>query len=158
MHGKRTVRALPAHRMDARRGGDGGFTLIEICVAIAIVALGILTAMSILVPALRWAGDARREMTVGQAVIDFMSLANSAGVDPTTSPAPPDPAAHFYIQAGGIDIRTGLGCFAVDGQLLTGIQSPTLLGKQRKFDPQNGVYSGTVDAPIFSIQVKLFRE
>lgn len=46
-----------------------GFTLIEICVALGVVAIGILTAMSILVPALRWAGEAKTDMTAAEAAI-----------------------------------------------------------------------------------------
>ena len=54
-----------------------GFTLIEICVAIAIVALGILTAVSILAPALQWAGDAKRDFTAGDAALSAIAYLNS---------------------------------------------------------------------------------
>lgn len=45
-----------------------GFTLLEICVAIAIVAVGIMTSMSMLAKSLEWAGNSKRDLAVTEAV------------------------------------------------------------------------------------------
>ncbi len=58
---------------------SNGFTLIEICVAIIIVALGILTSMSILLPALKWAGESRKDLAVVQAVESAIAYAEAGG-------------------------------------------------------------------------------
>lgn len=62
-----------------------GFTLIEICVAIAIVAMGILTAMSILTTSIRWAADAKKEITVVDATISAIEALESMTTIGTTA-------------------------------------------------------------------------
>ncbi|GHS90567.1 hypothetical protein FACS1894139_10030 [Planctomycetales bacterium] len=56
------------------------FTLIEIAIAIAVFAIGILTAMAILVPSVRWGADAKTDFTAAEAALNLMQTANNTGV------------------------------------------------------------------------------
>lgn len=51
------------------RNRQAGFTLLEICIAIAIFAIGALTSMSILVPAVRWGADAQNDFAAAEAAV-----------------------------------------------------------------------------------------
>lgn len=151
MHSDTTVRQTDTGGISRR--GEGGFTLIEICVAIAIVALGILTAMSILVPALRWAGDARRELTVGQTMMSAMDDLNSG----ISYLAPGDVGEPSDKQYGA------LSAFAMIGggtQLPANtLYSPVVFIKPRVWDPATSNYSATTaNTRLIELKVALFRE
>lgn len=70
---------------------NSGFTLLEICIAIAIFAIGILTSLSVLVPAVRWGADAKNDFTAAEAALsaaEFLqaggTLTNNLYLGPTT--------------------------------------------------------------------------
>lgn len=58
---------------------DSGFTLLEICIAIAIFAIGILTAMSVLVPAVRWGAEAKNDFTAAEAALSAAEFLQAGG-------------------------------------------------------------------------------
>ncbi|MDR0867075.1 MAG: hypothetical protein LBP75_01190 [Planctomycetota bacterium] len=77
------------------------FTLIEIAIAIAVFAIGILAAMAILVPSVRWGADAKTDFTAAEAALNLMQTANNTGVvgiyqGPGTAPQFYPYVAAFY--------------------------------------------------------------
>lgn len=55
------------------------FTLLEICLAIAIFAIGVLTAMGVLVPAVRWGAEAQVDFSVAGAALTAVEYFNAGG-------------------------------------------------------------------------------
>lgn len=55
------------------------FTLLEICLAIAIFSIGVLTAMSVLVPAVRWGSEAQVDFSAAPAALSAVSYFNGGG-------------------------------------------------------------------------------
>ena len=63
---------------------DSGFTLLEICVAIAIFAIGVLPSLSVLVPAVRWGAEAKTDFTAAEAALsaaEFLQAGGDLGTD-----------------------------------------------------------------------------
>lgn len=133
-----------------RRSGASGFTLIEVCVAIAIVALGIMTAMAILVPALRWAGEAQKDFTAAEAALtcaNYLCAGNKIPSDDVVITTHTMKFGPFVVSSGAVEEVTS--------------STPTLVTitvYTRKWDPTqtSGGYSGKT--PVFKTQALLSRE
>lgn len=160
---------------------QAGFTLIEITIALAIMSMGILSAMSILTPAVKWGANAREEFGAAQAIQSAIINLNAGGriikTDTKTGIYVGGAASESFPYLVEVSIPTSPASLVFieessqnrlkkssDGPADRYYYAVTFDVYRRTYNPVTGIYSiskidsdpstGTVD-PIFSVKADL---
>lgn len=135
---------------------QNGFTIIEVCVAIGIVAIGILTALSILLPTVVWSHTAKNDLKVIDATISSIQDYNAGCLFSTYSKKIYN---GYYTREYGGWVDTNGKEHAVNLPVINPLTNKPyeaphpLAGRLIDADPQ----SGTNDDPIIKLVVCLYR-
>lgn len=115
------------------RPSGNAFTLIEVCVALGIVALGILTAMTILISSLQQAATAKRDFMAADAAMSAVGFLNAGG---TLS----GDALVSYVDVGSYRVYPSNPVIPANTRLTTPHLRVTMTVKSKRWDPATGTH------------------